>query len=83
MSMEHSPARAGLKILRVKHVCARYDISPSTVWKWTKEGRLPQPVEFGPNVSGWFEHELDERDLELGRKRAPEQLKLPFDADAE
>jgi predicted DNA-binding transcriptional regulator AlpA len=69
MSLEHSPARTGLRILRVKHVCARYGISPSTVWQWTKEGRLPQPVELGPNSRGWFEHELDERDLALARER--------------
>jgi predicted DNA-binding transcriptional regulator AlpA len=69
MSLEHSPARAGLRILRLKHVCARYSISASTVWQWTKERRLPQPVELGPNTVGWFEHELDERDLALARAR--------------
>ena len=30
--------------LNVKAVAKHYDVSLSTVWRWTNAGRLPQPI---------------------------------------
>ena len=28
-------------------------------WRDVRDGRLPQPIELGPNSIGWFEDEID------------------------
>jgi prophage regulatory protein len=69
MSLEHSPARAGVRTLRLKQVCARFNVSPSTVWEWVRQGRFPRPVDLGPNTRIWLEDELDTHVLERARAR--------------
>jgi prophage regulatory protein len=69
MSLEHSPARAGVRTLRLKQVCARFDVSPSTIWAWVQQGRFPRPVAIGPNTRAWLEDELDAHVLECARER--------------
>ena len=32
---------------------ARYGVSRITIWSWTKEGKLPQPVYLAHNVKRW------------------------------
>jgi prophage regulatory protein len=69
MSLEHSPTRAGVRTLRLKQVCARLNVSPSTIWEWVKQGQFPRPVELGSNTRVWLEHELDAHVLERARAR--------------
>jgi predicted DNA-binding transcriptional regulator AlpA len=52
---------------RVRSVAARYDVSPSTVWRWSNEPRFefmnfPKPRKAGPQTSIWDDDELDEFD---------------------
>ena len=28
-------------------------IDHSTLWRWVKQGRFPQPVKLGPNITAW------------------------------
>ncbi len=32
-------------------------VSPATLWRWTSEGKFPQPFKLGPNTTVW---DLDE-----------------------
>lgn len=29
------------------------EVSPATVWRWTREGKLPQPRKLGENTTRW------------------------------
>ena len=34
-------------------VAALLESSRATVWRWTREGRIPKPVKLGPNLTRW------------------------------
>lgn len=56
------------KLLRIGAVCARYgDVDPSTIYKWVKAGKFPEPVQVSRQITGWWSHELDEHDESLTR----------------
>lgn len=44
------PDSAGV---RLPVVCAVFGISQATVWRWTREGRLPEPRRLSPKVTTW------------------------------
>lgn len=44
--------------VRLPVVAALRGISPPTVWRWVRTGRLPAPVKLGPNTTGWNVGEL-------------------------
>ena len=55
----------------VRHVADRYDVSPSTIWRWAKEPRFaylkfPKPEKPGPNTTRWDDDKLDQYDAEGG-----------------
>lgn len=31
----------------------KYGVSRSTIWRWVKEGRLPEPVKISPGTTRW------------------------------
>jgi predicted DNA-binding transcriptional regulator AlpA len=39
--------------VRIGTVSALFGVAPSTVYRWTDEGRLPKPRRYGPNVTSW------------------------------
>jgi len=39
--------------LTVKQISSRYSVSVPTVWRWTREGKFPQPVKLGENCTRW------------------------------
>lgn len=41
------------KFLRVKDVAEMLSIGKSTVWLYTKNGILPQPIKLSPKVTVW------------------------------
>jgi prophage regulatory protein len=60
MSIEHSPMRAGLRVLRRKEVLERLGgISNTTLWLWVRTGRFPAPIDLGDRSRAWLEHEVD------------------------
>jgi predicted DNA-binding transcriptional regulator AlpA len=46
------------RIYRVKRLAELFDVDPSTIWRWTKSGVLPPPVQIGPTIHGWTERQL-------------------------
>lgn len=44
--------------VRLPTVCGLQGISPATVWRWVREGRLPRPHRLGPQVTAWNVGEL-------------------------
>jgi prophage regulatory protein len=39
--------------VRLPVVAALNGVSPATVWRWVRAGRLPSPVKLGPNTTAW------------------------------
>lgn len=64
ISMEHSPIRSGLRILRRKTAAERCGVHQATVMRWATEDRyqhlaFPKPVQLADGSVGFLEHELD------------------------
>jgi len=30
-----------------------FEVSRATIWRWTQEGRLPQPIKLSPGCTRW------------------------------
>jgi prophage regulatory protein len=69
MSIEHSPARGGVRTSRRKAVLKRFDISNATLYQWIAAGRFPKPIDLGPNTRAWLDDELDAVVLDRVRER--------------
>jgi predicted DNA-binding transcriptional regulator AlpA len=41
------------EFIKVAKVAKRYDSSEQTIWRWSREGRIPKPVKIGPGTSRW------------------------------
>ena len=37
-----------------------YDASRSTIWKWSREGKLPKPIKLTPGATRWDNKQLKE-----------------------
>lgn len=44
--------------VRLPVVCALYQVSPATVWRWSKKFSMPAPRRLGEGVSAWNVGEL-------------------------
>jgi prophage regulatory protein len=42
----------------------RYQISRATVWRWTKNGLLPPPVQLSGGTTRWSKDQIERRDAE-------------------
>ena len=45
-------------LITKKAVARKLNISPSTVYRWSKDGRMPEPISIGPNKTLWIEEEV-------------------------
>ena len=52
--------------LNVQQVAARYSVGISTVWRWTRDGRLPPPLKLTDRCTRWDQRDLD--NVDNGRK---------------
>lgn len=34
-------------------LAAYYSVSRATIWRWVKQGRIPEPVKFSPGTTRW------------------------------
>lgn len=50
--------------LTTQQVADRYGISRTTVWRWIKAGRLPEPVQIGPGIKRFSIAALQRKDDE-------------------
>lgn len=48
--------------LRDVDLAARYSVSRNTVWRWTREGRLPQPIKLAPSCTRWPAEAIETHD---------------------
>ena len=46
------------KLLRIREVSEWLGVSKTTVYKWVKEGRFPEPVILADHASRWVEAEI-------------------------
>jgi len=46
------------KLLRIREVSEWLGVSKTTVYKWVKEGRFPEPVILADHASRWVEAEV-------------------------
>jgi predicted DNA-binding transcriptional regulator AlpA len=49
-NFDRLPAAA---FVRLPVVVGLFGVTPHTVWRWVKAGRLPQPVKLSPGVTAW------------------------------
>ena len=75
MSIEHSPAKTGVRILRRKQVLERLNVSPTTLWQWVRDGQFPAPFDLDPNTKTWLEADVDRHLEHQARKVTPAPLR--------
>ena len=61
MAMQKPPA----KYIREGDVTARLQCHRSTLWRWVKEGRFPEPRDMGGGVKWWHVDDLEAWEAEL------------------
>ncbi|MFN1534764.1 helix-turn-helix transcriptional regulator [Vibrio jasicida] len=49
-----------MRLVRLKEVIERAQLSKSTIYKMMTNGEFPHNVSLGERASAWVEHELDE-----------------------
>jgi prophage regulatory protein len=69
MSLAHSPARGGVRILRQRQVLELLGISSSTLWEWVRQNKFPKPFALGPNSRAWLGDEIDAYLLARAKER--------------
>jgi hypothetical protein len=47
------------KIYRVKRLSELLDVNGSTIWRWRRNGTLPEPAFKQGNIQGWTEQQLE------------------------
>jgi prophage regulatory protein len=48
----------------VHRMAERYDVGPATIWRWTKQGKLPKPKRISPGCSRWHNGEVSEAEAD-------------------
>lgn len=48
------------QFLRARAVCETYSISKTTLYKWLRQGKFPQPIRLSPRLVGWDKSVLDD-----------------------
>lgn len=47
------------KFLSDKVLASRYGVSRNTIWRWTREGRLPKPHKLAAGTTRWLVDEIE------------------------
>jgi len=53
------------KYLSVKKLSERYSLNRSSIWRWVKESKLPEPVKIHGSTR-WRESDLIQFEIEMG-----------------
>lgn len=48
------------RLIRAAELAEMLSVSPGTIWRMEKEGRLPAKVKLSPGTVGWIESEIIE-----------------------
>lgn len=46
------------RLIRAAELAEILSVSPATIWRMEKEGRLPPKVKLSPGTVGWIESEI-------------------------
>ena len=46
-----------LRLYRVGRLAELFDVDRATIWRWSKDGTLPPPIEIG-GIHGWTEQQV-------------------------
>lgn len=57
--------------LDVHGVAARYDVKHTTIWDWSRQGKMPQPLRFSGGCSRWSLADLEQWEDQLRGESAP------------
>jgi prophage regulatory protein len=55
----------GLTFFSDKDLADRYRVHRSTIWRWIKEGRFPQPVKISPGCSRFSKDQVVAHEAKL------------------
>lgn len=58
-----------MEYLSDRTLAKRYDVSRSTIWRWSAEGRLPQPVKIHGTATRWKLSDLEQWEAKQGGAR--------------
>ncbi|WP_418930340.1 helix-turn-helix transcriptional regulator [Gilvimarinus xylanilyticus] len=48
-------------LLRRSDVCERLGVSSTTLWRFVRDGRFPEPIQLpGSKIQGWTERSVDQ-----------------------
>jgi len=56
------------KYASVYDVAQRFDVHPSSVWRWVNQRKFPQPVKIG-GMTRWLESEIAEHEAQAAAQR--------------
>jgi prophage regulatory protein len=65
------PLREEQRSVTVRHVARRFGVSPSSIWRWVKRGKFPEPVRLGENCTRWRMSDLHEWENRQGGEVEP------------
>jgi prophage regulatory protein len=51
------------------HLASRYSVTRATIWRWTAEGRIPQPIKLSPGCARWRIDDLESFESEISGTR--------------
>lgn len=57
-ALRNFDAMPGAAYVRLPVVCALFQVSPSTAWRWCKSGHIPAPRRLSQGVTAWNVDEL-------------------------
>jgi predicted DNA-binding transcriptional regulator AlpA len=46
---DHDPCR----LLRINELSVLLSVHPQTLWRWSRDGRLPKPIKISAGVTAW------------------------------
>lgn len=59
-SMQQEVSASPDRLLRPREVARLLGISLSTLWNWSRLGRLPRPIAVGPHATAWRLSEIQQ-----------------------
>ena len=48
-----------LQLYRPNRLAKLLDVANTTIWRWRRDGVLPEPIQVGPGVRGWTHAQVE------------------------
>jgi prophage regulatory protein len=68
------------KLIRISDIAStkgkpgKLPVSPSTIWRWVREGKFPQPIKLGEAVTAWDADAVDAFIVQCGMSNSSQQV---------